>query len=86
MLGPIGFSTNGLAVASDGTLYAGTTGGELVTINPVTGAGTLVGVFGAGLTSGGAVGLRTLYGLRQIGMLHPRKGVVGWSVVLPERR
>jgi hypothetical protein len=31
VLGPIGFSTNGLAVASDGVLYAGTTGGELVT-------------------------------------------------------
>lgn len=53
VLGPIGFSTNGLAVASDGILYAGTTGGELVTVNPVTGAGTLVGGFGAGLTSSG---------------------------------
>ena len=53
VLGPIGFSTNGLAVASDGILYAGTTGGELVTIDPVTGAGTLVGGFGAGLTSSG---------------------------------
>lgn len=48
-----GFSTNGLAVASDGTIYAGTNGGQLIRINPVTGAGTLVGLFGGGLTSSG---------------------------------
>jgi hypothetical protein len=52
-IGSIGFTTNGLAVASDGTIYAGTTAGELITVNPVTGAGTLVGSFGAGLTSSG---------------------------------
>ncbi len=48
-----GFTTNGLAVASDGTVYAGTTNGQLIRINPVTGAGTLVGNFGGGLTSSG---------------------------------
>jgi len=47
-----GFSTNGLAVASDGTLYAGA-GGQLITINPVTGAGTAVGSFGGGMSSSG---------------------------------
>jgi outer membrane protein assembly factor BamB len=52
-IGPIGFSTNGLAVAADGTIYAGTTAGELITINPVTGGGTLVGNFGGGMTSSG---------------------------------
>jgi len=52
-IGSIGFQTNGLAVASDGTIYAATTGGELVRVNPVTGAGTLVGSFGGGLTSSG---------------------------------
>ena len=52
-IGSVGFSTNGLAVASDGTIYAATTAGELITVNPVTGAGTLVGSFGAGLTSSG---------------------------------
>lgn len=48
-----GFSTNGLAVASDSIVYAGTNGGQLIRINPVTGAGTLVGNFGGGLTSSG---------------------------------
>jgi hypothetical protein len=48
-----GFQTNGLAVASDGTIYAGTTGGQLIRINPVSGAGTVVGNFGGGLTSSG---------------------------------
>jgi len=52
-IGPIGFSTNGLAVASDGTVYAATTAGQLIRINPVTGAGSLVGSFGGGLTSSG---------------------------------
>ena len=52
-IGPIGFTTNALAVASDGTLYGATTGGDLITINPVTGTGTLVGNFGGGLTSSG---------------------------------
>jgi len=52
-IGAIGFTTNGLAVAADGTIYAGTTGGQLIRINPVTGAGTLVGNFGGGLTSSG---------------------------------
>jgi outer membrane protein assembly factor BamB len=53
-IGAIGFTTNGLAVAADGTIYAGTTpAGELVQINPVTGAGTLVGTFGGGLASSG---------------------------------
>jgi outer membrane protein assembly factor BamB len=52
-IGAIGFNTNGLAVASDGTVYAGTTAGQLIRINPVTGGGTLVGSFGGGLTSSG---------------------------------
>jgi sugar lactone lactonase YvrE len=52
-IGPIGYTTNGLAVATDGTIYAGTTAGELITVNPVTGAGTLVGSFGGGMTSSG---------------------------------
>jgi hypothetical protein len=52
-IGGIGFTTNGLAVAADGTIYAGTLAGELIRINPVTGAGTLVGNFGGGLTSSG---------------------------------
>jgi len=52
-IGAIGFQTNGLAVAADGTPYAGTTAGELVRINPVTGVGTVVGNFGGGLTSSG---------------------------------
>lgn len=51
--GPIGFSTNGLAVASDGTIYAGTTAGQLIQIDPHTGVGALVGSFGGGLTSSG---------------------------------
>jgi hypothetical protein len=49
-----GFGTNGLAVASDGTVYAAS-GGQLIKINPVTGAGTLVGNFGGGLTSSGDI-------------------------------
>lgn len=53
VIGGIGFSTNGLAVAEDGTIYAGTTNGQLITVNPVSGAGTLVGAFGGGLLSGG---------------------------------
>jgi hypothetical protein len=54
IIGPIGgFATNGLAVATDGTIYAGTLGGDLITVNPVTGAGTVVGSFGGGLTSSG---------------------------------
>jgi hypothetical protein len=52
-IGPIGFTTNGLAAATDGTIYAATTAGELITLNPVTGAGTLVGNFGGGMTSSG---------------------------------
>ncbi|MFN0100659.1 MAG: hypothetical protein ACKV2U_01075 [Bryobacteraceae bacterium] len=52
VVGPTGFSANGLAVASDGRIYAGA-GGQLITINPVTGAGTLVGNFGGGLVSSG---------------------------------
>jgi outer membrane protein assembly factor BamB len=53
VIGAVGFTTNGLAVAADGTIYAGTTAGQLIRINPVTGAGTLVGNFGGGLTSSG---------------------------------
>lgn len=53
VIGAVGFSTNGLAVASDGKIYAGTTAGQLIWINPVTGAGTLIGNFGGGLTSSG---------------------------------
>lgn len=53
VLGGIGFTTNGLAVAADGTIYAATTAGQLIRINPVSGAGTLVGNFGGGLTSSG---------------------------------
>ena len=52
-IGAIGFNTNGLAVAADGTIYSATTAGQLVRINPVSGAGTLVGNFGAGLISSG---------------------------------
>ncbi len=50
-----GFTTNGLAVASDGIIYAGTTAGQLIRINPVTGAGVMVGNFGGGLTSSGDI-------------------------------
>jgi outer membrane protein assembly factor BamB len=52
---PFSYSTNGLAVSEEGTIYAGTTGasGQLITINPVTGAATLVGLFGGGMTSSG---------------------------------
>lgn len=57
VIGAIGFSTNGLAVASDGTLYASTLAGELIRINPVSGAGTLVGSFGGGLVSSGDLAL-----------------------------
>jgi hypothetical protein len=55
VIGSIGgnFSTNGLAVASDGIVYAATTSGQLVKIDPATGAGSLVGNFGSGLTSSG---------------------------------
>ncbi len=54
VVGPLGFpTTNGLAVASDGVIYASTTAGQLIRINPVTGVGTLVGAFGAGLASSG---------------------------------
>jgi outer membrane protein assembly factor BamB len=54
VIGNIGSTTtNGLAVASDGTIYAATTAGELVRVNPVTGNGTVVGNFGGGLTSSG---------------------------------
>lgn len=53
VVGAIGFSTNGLAIASDGMVYAGTTAGQLIRINPVTGAGTPVGNFGGGMTSSG---------------------------------
>lgn len=53
VIGTVGFTTNGLAVAADGTIYAGTTAGQLIRINPVTGVGTLVGNFGGGLTSSG---------------------------------
>jgi hypothetical protein len=53
-IGAIGFTTNGLAVATDGRIYAATTpAGELIEVNPVTGAGTLVGAFGGGLSSSG---------------------------------
>ena len=70
VIGGIGFTTNGLAVASDGTIYAGTTAGELIRINPVTGAGTLVGNFGGGLTSSGDLAFDSndvLYGALQSG-------------------
>jgi outer membrane protein assembly factor BamB len=65
VIGAIGFTTNGLAVAADGTIYAGTTAGQLVTIDPGTGAGTLVGNFGGGLVSSGDLALDSndnLYG------------------------
>jgi outer membrane protein assembly factor BamB len=52
-IGNTGFTTNGLAVSEEGIVYAGTTNGQLITINPGTGAGTLVGSFGGGMTSGG---------------------------------
>lgn len=52
-IGPIGFSTNGLAVASDGKIYAAAAD-RLIWINPVTGAGMqTVSSFGPGLTSSG---------------------------------
>jgi hypothetical protein len=55
VVGPIGggFTTNGLAVASDGIIYASTTAGQLIRIDPVTGAGTAVGNFGGGLSLSG---------------------------------
>jgi outer membrane protein assembly factor BamB len=46
------FGANGLAVAEDGTIYA-SGGGQLAWIDPVSGAGHVVGPFGGGLTSSG---------------------------------
>jgi hypothetical protein len=74
VIGAVGFTTNGLAVASDGTIYAGTTAGELLTINPATGAGTLVGTFGGGLFSSGDLALDSNDNL--YGTLDPGAGVV----------
>ncbi len=52
-IGNTGFTTNGLAVSEEGTIYSGTTDGKLIRINPVTGVGTLIGLFGGGMTSSG---------------------------------
>ena len=52
-IGATGFNTNGLAVSEEGTVYGGTTAGQLIKIDPVTGVGTLIGPFGGGMTSGG---------------------------------
>jgi hypothetical protein len=57
VVGNIGIgSTNSLAVASNGTIYGlvyASGGGQLITINPVTGVGTSVGSLGSGLTPSG---------------------------------
>jgi len=65
--GTTGGNTNGLAVAEDGTIYAGN-GGQLMTINPTNGQGTVVGSFGGGLGSSGDLVFDangTLYGALQ---------------------
>jgi DNA-binding beta-propeller fold protein YncE len=49
-----GFGGNGLAVAEDGTIYA-SGGGQLASINPVSGLATVVGAFGGGLISAGDI-------------------------------
>jgi len=55
-IGPLGGSScNGLTVAPDGTLYAGSLDGNLYVVNPGTGKGTLVGPFGEGLQSSGDI-------------------------------
>ena len=46
---------NGLTVAPDGTLYAGSTDGNLYTINANTGSVSLQGPFGTGLSSSGDI-------------------------------
>ena len=44
LIGPVGATVNGLVVGPRGTIYASTREvGQLLTINPLTGAGTLVG-------------------------------------------
>ncbi len=40
----------GIEVADNGTMYAGSTGGNFYTLNKATGASTFVGVMGAGLS------------------------------------
>lgn len=50
---PFPYSTNGLAVSEEGTIYAGTNGGQLITIDPATGGVLSVNSFGGGMTSGG---------------------------------
>lgn len=52
VVGPLGVFANSLAVAPNGTIYAGGNG-NLYTINPNTGAATLVGAFGGPLISSG---------------------------------
>jgi hypothetical protein len=57
VIGATGATTNGLAIASNGTIYAATTAGQLVRINPATGASTVIGNFGGGFTSSGDLAL-----------------------------
>ena len=69
-IGNTGFNTNGLVVSEEGIVYAAAINGLLVTLNPVTGAGTLVGAFGGGMTSGGDLAIDAngvLYGALKSG-------------------
>jgi len=59
VIGPTGYdNVNGLAIASDGTAYGGDGSGALIRINKTTGAGSLVGYFGGGLTPAGDLAFR----------------------------
>ncbi len=64
-VGPVGFPVIALTVSPDNTLYAATTRGRLLTINRVTGLGTIVGRFGRKLVPAGDLAFagQRLYGL-----------------------
>ncbi|MCB9133984.1 MAG: PD40 domain-containing protein [Anaerolineales bacterium] len=54
VIGDLGFDdVNALAVSQNGTIYGATVSGQLITIDDITGQGTLVGLYGTGLSSSG---------------------------------
>ncbi|MBI1877150.1 MAG: hypothetical protein HYR94_02765 [Chloroflexi bacterium] len=60
-IGSTGYSdVNALAVAPDGSVYAATGGGALISLNITTGAGSLIGYFGSGLGSSGDLAFRSV--------------------------